>query len=234
MSAAGQGTKQAHSYHDQQGGKKQIRWNHERDAGIVDAAQIDNCKYDEDGQAQEQGVLLQAGNCGDECADSGRDADSRSEDVVDHQRRGSEESRAFAQVLGCYGVGTAALRVGVDRLAVGEVNDHQQNNDGGRDRNDEVYAQQSERNEQRQRGFGTIGCGTERVQTKDGDTGERANRFPALLTGCERLSKEQIENFHPVSASLRAFLHLRCEPTVNAVPEERDKLSVQLANHKFV
>ena len=50
-------------------------------------------------EAELQGVGLQAGHGGDERAHAGGDAHGGGEDVVDHQRRGGQQARAFTQVL---------------------------------------------------------------------------------------------------------------------------------------
>ncbi|MEI9977054.1 MAG: hypothetical protein WDO73_36380 [Ignavibacteriota bacterium] len=59
-------------------------------------------------------------------AHAGGDADRGGEHIIDHQRRGGQESSAMAQILACHRVRAAAARVGLDRLPVGKIDDHQQ------------------------------------------------------------------------------------------------------------
>ena len=60
---------------------------------------------------------------GDERAHAGRNAHRGGQDVVDHERRGRQQTGIRAQVLSGHGVGAAALRIGLDGLAVAEVDD---------------------------------------------------------------------------------------------------------------
>ena len=190
---------------DEQRDEEEISGNHEGDAGVVDAAQVDDGQKDEDEKAEPEGVLLQAGYGGDERADSGRDANGGGEDVVDHQCGGGEKPRPGTEIFGGNGVGATALRVSSDRLAVGEVDDDQQDDDGRGDGNDEVDTEQSEGDEQRQSGFRTVSGGAESVEAEDGNASERTDLLPAFVRVCERLSKQQISKFHADSASPCGF-----------------------------
>ena len=61
-------------------------------------------------EAERQRVRLQLREGRHQGADAGRDADRRVEDVVDHQRRGGEQSGVVAQVLAGHRVAAAAVR----------------------------------------------------------------------------------------------------------------------------
>ena len=151
-------------------------------------------RIDQHAQAQLQGVRLQAGNGGDQRAYAGRDAHRRGQDVVDHQRRRGQQSRAVAQVFGGHGVRAATLRIGLDRLPVAEVDDDQQDDDRAAHGDDVVHASQAERNEQGERGLGTVCGGTQCIEAEDGNARDGADVLGAFLAGGQRPAEEQIEN----------------------------------------
>ena len=66
-------------------------------------------------------------------------------------------------------------------------------------------AEESERDEECEGGFRAVGGGAERVEAKDRNAGEGTDLLPTLVTGGQRLSKEQIENFHAGSAFIGGF-----------------------------
>ena len=111
----------AHRNDNQQRHGEQVGGNHEDHAGVVDAAHVDDGENEQHPKAELQRVRLQAGHGGDERAHAGGDAHRCGEDVVDHQRRSGQQAGALAQVLRSHRVGAAALRIGVDGLAIAEV-----------------------------------------------------------------------------------------------------------------
>ena len=137
---------------------------------------------------------LQAGSGRDERAYAGRDAHSGGENVVDHQGSGGQQPRALAQVLRGYRVRAAAFWVSVDGLPVAEVDNRQQNHDGGADRDDVMDANEAQRDEQGERSFRAVGGGTEGVKAEDGDAGDGADVLCALLAGGQRPAEEQVQN----------------------------------------
>ena len=64
------------------------------------------------------------------------------------------------------------LGIGVDGLAVAEVDDDEQGHDGRADRDDVVDAHQAQRDEQGERGFRAVSGGAEGIEAEDGDAGE--------------------------------------------------------------
>src|SRR5262249_42671222 len=66
--------------------------------------------------------------------DPGRDRYRDGQRVVDEQRRGRHQRRVGAKVLATDDVGPAAVRIGVQGLAVAGDDDHEQRNDEERDR----------------------------------------------------------------------------------------------------
>ena len=85
------------------------------------------------------------------------------------------------------------MRIGVDGLAVAEVDDGQQGDDGRADRHDVVHAHQAKRDEQRERGFRAVCGGAESVKAEDGNAGEGADVLGALLAGSQRAAEEQVQ-----------------------------------------
>ena len=73
----------------------------------------------------------------------------------------------MAQVVAGHCIGTATVRIRLDRLPIGEVDDDQQRNDRRADGHDDIDAFETQRDEQRQCGFRAVGRGTERVQAED-------------------------------------------------------------------
>jgi hypothetical protein len=104
-------------------------------------------------------VLLQSAWIdGDERAHASRDADSRGEDVVNHERRGGEKSRIGAEILRRDGIGATPAWVGVDGLTIREEDDDEQDDDGERDGHDVVHAEDAERDEESERRFWSVRC----------------------------------------------------------------------------
>jgi len=90
-------------------------------------------------------VRQQRGNRGDQSADSRGDANGGGEDVISEQRGRGSRLAGGAQVEACHGIGTAAGGVRFDGLAIGEVDNHQQGDDGGADGNDVLNAEKAQR-----------------------------------------------------------------------------------------
>ena len=141
------GMEKSHGDDDQQGAEKQIGRDEEDDAGIADSAHVDHCEQQQDDEADLKGVRLQPGHGRNERAHARGDPDRGGEDVVNHERRGGEQACAIAEILTCDGERATPVRIGFDRLGVGEVEDDEQDEDGGGDGEDEVNACQAERDE---------------------------------------------------------------------------------------
>ena len=68
-----------------------------------------------------QRVLVQAGHCGDQGPNASRDAGCSGQNVVNHQRSSSQETRACTQVLRGYRIGATSMWIGFDGLAIRKV-----------------------------------------------------------------------------------------------------------------
>ena len=66
---------------------------------------------------------------------SGRDADGHGQDIVDHQGRGCDQSRPFAEIRFADNVGAAALRIFENNLPIGHGQNNEQADDGQAERN---------------------------------------------------------------------------------------------------
>jgi hypothetical protein len=80
------------------------------------------------------------------------------------------------------------VRVGVDGLAVGKINDGEQADDGEADRDDVRDAGDAEGDEEGEGGFGTVRGGAEGVEAEDGNAGDGADVLGAFLGCGERLA----------------------------------------------
>ena len=110
---------------EEQRADEQIRGNEESCPGIFSAAHINERENSENNQTNPELVWLQFRECRDQRAHACRDANSSVQNVVDHQRGGGEQTGGFAQVFCSNGIAAAAMGVGIDRLAVGKVNNSQ-------------------------------------------------------------------------------------------------------------
>jgi len=180
----------------EKGSEKKVGGDEEDDAGIVDAAHVDDGEEDEDPEAEREGVRLKGGYGGDEGADSGGDSDGRCEHVVDHEGRRGEQAGGITEVLAGNGEGAAAVGIGFDGLRVGEVEDDEEDEDGGGDGADEMNAAEAERDEEGEGSFRSVGGGAEGVKAEDGDTGGGTDMFRAFFRGGQRAAKEQVGDLH--------------------------------------
>ena len=171
VAAGDDGVEEAQADHGEQAEDEEVGGGEDGDACVADPAHVDQGEQDEDTQADGEDVRVERRHSGDECTDAGRDADCGGEHVVDHERGCCEQACAVAEVFGGDGVGAAAVGVGLDGLAVGEVDDDQKDDDRGADLDDVVDAAEAERDEQGERGFRAVGGGGERVEAEDGDAG---------------------------------------------------------------
>ena len=85
------------------------------------------------------------------------------------------------------------MRIGLDGLAIAEVDNAQQDYDRPNDRHNVVHAHEAERNKQRERSLRSVCGGAQGIEAEDGDAGEGANVLGALFAGGEGTPKEQIQ-----------------------------------------
>ncbi len=143
-----------------------------------------------------QRVRQQRWNGRHQRAYAGRDSDRRGEHVVDEQSGRGQQPRACADVFARDGVGSASIRIGIDGLAIREVDDGQQENDGAADGDDVRNAQQAKRDQYGEGRFGTVCGGAQRVQAEDGDARGWADLLAGFFPIRERLADQQVEERH--------------------------------------
>ncbi len=147
MAVADDGVEKSDGDNDQQRSEEKVSGNEENDAGIADAPHVNEGEEQQNDKADLERVRLERRHGRDERTHACGDPDGGGEDVVDHESRGGEQTRAIAEVLTGDGEGAAPVRISLDGLGVGEVEDDEQDEDGGGDGEDEVNACQAERDE---------------------------------------------------------------------------------------
>ena len=78
-------------------------------------------------------MRLKFGQCGGHRGHAGGDTYGRGQDVVDHQRCSGQEPCFLTQVLRGDGIAAAAAWIGSNGLPIAEIDDHQQDENGGDD-----------------------------------------------------------------------------------------------------
>ena len=128
----------------------------------------------------------------DKRSDTCRDPYGGGQDVVNHERRGRKQSGKLSKVLTGHRVGTAARRVGFNGLAIGEIDDREQDDDAGGDRQKVSNSSGAQRDEQRKCRLRAVRSGAERVQSEDGHACCWPQLFSSFFRGTQGPSKQQI------------------------------------------
>ncbi len=169
-------------------------------AGLAHAAEIEDGDDDQNADAERNRVRQQGRNGRDQGADSRGNAHGGREDIVGEQRGRGKQARACAKVEARHGVGAAAGGIGGDGLAIGEVHDHQQRDDGGADRNDIPNAEKAEGNQKAERRFRAVSGRAERVETKDRDALRGTDLLGAFVAGLDGLADNEVKYVHTQSS----------------------------------
>ena len=127
----------------------------------------------------------QGWNGRDQCADARGNPDRDSENVIGEERSRGEKARASAQVESRDGVGAAAVWICGNGLAIREVHDDEQRDDGGTDGDEIANAEKTEGNQKAEACFGPVRGRAERIETKDGDAFCGADLLGALVSGLD-------------------------------------------------
>ncbi len=91
------------------------------------------------------------------------------------------------------------MRVGLNRLPIGKVNDQQQDDNQAADGLDKAQACCSQRDQQGKRCFRPIGGRGQGIEPEHGNAGEHANALLALFIRRQVPAEEQIADGHAVS-----------------------------------
>jgi hypothetical protein len=196
MAAAKEDANDSRGNHDEQSANEEISGNHEGRAGVVDSTEVQDSDDEKDDETQRNAVRLQRRNRGDEGTDSSGDTDGGGENVIGEQCRGGEKSGKNAKVETGYRVRAATGRIGRDGLQVGKVNDDEQGDDGGADRDDVTDTEKTERDQESESGFRAVRGGAESVEAEDGDAGGGADLLGALVRGFQGLANDQVDKIH--------------------------------------
>src|SRR5690348_6261739 len=164
MATSHESLENANRNSNEQTPNKQVRRNHEDEAGFPHSTKIDQRNEYENSEAQDKRMRLQAGHRGNKSADTSGNPHGDHQNVVNHQSSGRKEPGRDAEILACDSVRSTATGVCLDRLTVGKINDGEQHDDAGADRNHVENSRRAERNEQRQGSLWTIGRGAEGIQ----------------------------------------------------------------------
>ncbi len=165
----------AHKYRGEQRPDEEKGRQHEHKTGFLYPSKIHGHDKHENHQAQCQLMRVQGGYRADQRRHPGGDTHRRRQDVIDHQGRRREQAGVVAQIFTRHSEGAAPVRVGLDRLAIAEVEDRKQHQNGRKDRDQVLlYPDQTERNQQRHRLFRSVGGAGQAVETEDWDTGRYA------------------------------------------------------------
>ena len=129
---------------------------------------------------------LRSGRC--KGADARRDSNRGVQRVIDQQGGAGQKSWKRTQIFVGDGIGTAALRIGCDSLAVRKIDDDQQDDNAQRQRKDVRQARETKRNEQGKRSFRPVCSRAEGIQTEDGNTLRGTDLLAAFFRGGKRPS----------------------------------------------
>jgi hypothetical protein len=110
----------------------------EQDSRLTHAAQVHDGEQDDEEQRKVHLVRGERWHGGGQSEDTGRDRNGNGEDVVDEQRRGSDEAWQCPEILFRDDICPAACLVRLDGLDVREHDDREHCCDGQRDRQEEV------------------------------------------------------------------------------------------------
>ena len=190
--------------HGKQADDEQVGRNHKRNSRLAHAAEVDNREQCQDRQTENQGVGLEPGECRHQGSHTGRDAHGDDQHVVEHERGGGEQAGGRAQVLLGHGVRAAAVGIRRDRLPVGEIDDHQDDDDQRADRPNVPQAGRSQRNEQREGSLRTVGGRAQRVESEHRNAREHPDPLLTLFVSRQRPAEQVIRYGHDQS-SVNAF-----------------------------
>ena len=149
MASGGESAHRSDDDHEQQRADEEIGGDEEGRAGVFDAAHVDQGEQQQNGEAEGQRVGLEHRKRGNQRSDTRGDADCGVEDVVDHQRRGGEQAGMLTQVLRGDRVAATTVRIGINGLEVGDVDDRKQEDDGEADGYDVLNARETKGDEKR-------------------------------------------------------------------------------------
>src|SRR6202521_338928 len=151
---------------------------------------------DKNADAERNRVRQQGRNGRDQSTDSRGNAHGGSEDVIGEESGRGQQAGGCAKVEARHGIGAAAGGIGGDGLAIGEVHDHQQGDDGGADRNDKPDPEKAKGNEKAEGRFRAVSSRAKRVETKDREALRGTDLLGAFVTGLDGLTDNEVKYVH--------------------------------------
>ena len=137
---------------------------------FAQASQVENGDDRQDAEADRDGGGADAGEGGCQRPHPGGDRHGDGQGVVNDQGGGRDQADVGAEVVPGHGVGTAAVRVGGDDLAIGEDQDGQEGDDHDGDRQHQVEGSRAGRRQHDDDGLGAVGNRGQGIEGERGQT----------------------------------------------------------------
>ena len=175
---------------------KEIGRNSEGSARFAHAAEIEDGDHDQNADAERDRVRKQGWNCRNQSADSRGNAHGGGENVVGKQRGRGEQAGRCAKIEARHGVRAAAGGIGRDGLAIGEIHDHEQRDDGGANGYDIANTEKAQRNQKAEGRFRAISGRAKCIQAEDRNALRRTDLLGAFVAGPDRLADNKVKYVH--------------------------------------
>ncbi len=191
-------------------------------APLANATQVGDSEQNDSSDGQLDLVRIERGESRSHRGDTCRNTDRDREDVIAQQRSSCQQARSDTEIVLGDDVCPTPVRIGADRLTVGEADDRQQKHDRQSVRQNEGIGRCSGQDENAQDLFGRVGGRGERVRRENGQ------RFclPDPLVGCfgsaERPTDQRAPQLHPrLAPNARWFHQLGYETSRLDFPERK-------------
>ncbi len=202
---SGQVTDEARAHGQVHHRDEEVGRQREDEPGLLDPAQVDEHDEADQQHAERHAPGEEAGEGGRDLRDAGGDRDRHRQDVVHQQRRPGDLGREVADVVARDDVRAAARGVGVDRLLVGDREDHEQPHDRGRHRQHPRERGRARHGEDDQDLLRRVRGRRQRVRGEDGEAHGLADR---LVRGVRRRQRAADQPAAP--AGRRVAADSRC------------------------
>jgi len=141
-------------------------------------------------------VRQQGRNCRDQGTDSRGNAHGGRENVIGEQSGRCQQAGRCSEVEASHRVGSTAGGIGGDGLAIREVHDHQQRDDGGTHGHDITNAEKTEGDQQGEGRFRAISSRAKTIETKDRDALHGTYLLGTFVTGLDGFADNEIKYVH--------------------------------------
>src|ERR1700687_2331190 len=175
---------------------KEIGGKREGKASIAHTAEIKDGDHDQNADAERSRMRQQGRKGRDQGTDPRGNAHGGSEDVIGEKGRWGKQAGMCAKVEASDGIGATAGGIGGDGLAIGEVHDHEQRDDGGADRNDIPNPEKAKGNQKAEGRFRAVSSRAKRVEAKDRNALRGTDLLGAFVTGLDGLTDNEVKYVH--------------------------------------